>query len=146
MVLVTITALLVSADLASATQRPKASQDPVRVAEAAVLQEVNALRHRFGLPPAHSTRAYQSVVDDTAVAGTDPLVPFGGPVLEEYGVSGLALDASLLDAANSNIITSWVYNDHSERREHPEHRLHLAEFPRLQHRQSPCNSEPPAER
>jgi hypothetical protein len=77
-----------------------------------VLQEVNAIRHRFGLAPGRETRVFQSTVERAAEAGTDPLVPFGGPIVEEFGVSGLDPGGSALEAVDSQIVTSWVYEDH----------------------------------
>jgi hypothetical protein len=82
------------------------------VAQRLVLQEINAVRHRFGLSPGSATRAYQSIVAAAAHRNEDPLAAFRFGVVEEFGVWGAATVESptLLDDV-SVIVDDWVYHD-----------------------------------
>jgi hypothetical protein len=82
------------------------------VAQRLVLQQINAVRHRFGLAPGYSTRVYQSIVAAAAHRNEDPVAPFRSGVVEEFGVWGAATTESPTLANDVGVIVDdWVYHD-----------------------------------
>lgn len=82
------------------------------VAQRLVLQQINAIRRRFGLPAGHATRAYQAIVAAAAQRNADPVAPIQFGVVEEYGVWGIstAYDPTIAEDV-SMIVDGWVYHD-----------------------------------
>lgn len=82
------------------------------VAQGLVLQQINAIRHRFGLPPGYATHAYQSIVTAAAHKNEDPIAALQLGMVEEFGVWGVATaDSPTLAVDVGVIVDDWVYHD-----------------------------------
>src|SRR5579863_661327 len=98
----------------SAASAVQARQTPLSgsVADRIALQEINAIRHRFGLAPGRTTSAYQSLVTSAARSEHDPFPPFRPGTVEWFGVWGVvpASNGPLAQDVRA-VIDGWVYHD-----------------------------------
>jgi hypothetical protein len=99
---------------ASAAPAVQTRQIPlnVSVADRIALQEINVIRHRFGLASARASRVYQSLVSSAARSEHDPSPPFRPGTVEWFGVWGVVPASNGLLAQDVRaVIDGWVYHD-----------------------------------
>jgi hypothetical protein len=77
-----------------------------------VIRQINAVRHRFGLPSGRATTGYQSIVTTAVRSNNDPVAKIQTGTVAEFGVWGeLPSRALSSHIAPHIIVDNWVYED-----------------------------------